>query len=300
MDNTTKQFLVKLAYTPAPFHGGLYHSGYQGLPAAQQATNVSRDIQNYGHLAPGSAEYNQAMTAGKFSPQYMQGLTSAGQRALSAADDPRFVAGMQDGTADLSSLYSDIDPVQAMGGSLAAARSAGVGNIAGAAGDVAGKGLAALRQDPMGATLNALQNPLDTARQGFNDFKGNLANRVAPGVKDSLRQSIDFNSPLMRQVKSRGATTYMGNKIDSMTSGMGGFGKNLKGFLHFLLGMGSRIPGYETLTNKVMDWTGVTDKMRGGLVKPAFAKLASASPYANYRVIHRTATAEILSPWNRR
>lgn len=300
MDNTTKQFLVKLAYTPAPFQGGLYHSGYQGLPAAQQATNVSRDIQNYGHLSPGSAEYNQAMTAGKFSPQYMQGISSMGQRVLGAADDPRFVSGLQDGTADISSLTSDIDPVQAMGGSLAAARSAGVGNIAGAAGDVAEKGFAALRQDPWGAARNAFLHPVDTLTQASTDIKGNLADRVAPGLKDSLRQSVDFNSPLMRKARSRGATTYMGNKIDSMTSGMGGFGKNLKGFLHFLLGMGSRIPGYETLTNKVMDWTGVTDKMRAGLVKPAFAKLASASPYANYRVIHRTATAEILSPWNRR
>ena len=295
MDNITKQFLVKLASPP-----NLYHAGYQGLPAAQQATNVSRDIQNYGHLASGSAAYNQAMNDGKFSPQYMQGISAMGQRVLGAADDPRFVSGLQDGTADISSLTSDIDPVQAMGGPLAAARSAGIGNITGAAGDVFAQRAEALKKDPKGAIWNAIRHPVDYAMQGLTDLQGNLVNRVAPGLKDSLRQSIDFNSPLMRQAKSRGATTYMGNKIDSMTSGMGGFGKNLRGFLHFLLGMGSRIPGYETLTNKVMDWTGVTDKMRAGLVKPAFAKLASASPYANYRVIHRTATAEILSPWNRR
>ena len=126
-----------------------------------------------------------------------------------------------------------------------------------------------------------------------------------------MMSSLDRNSPFVRRMMANAGTTYMGNKIDDWTSGMGGFGRGLRGAGHFMLGLLSRMPGYEYLVNKGVDWFGpdmsryfpATKKsayLGPALPAHAAAKAASVSPYSHYRSVRIGPGVEVLSPWNRR
>ena len=275
MDNITRQFLVKVAYTVAPLAGSVYNSGYAGLSPADYKSKVMSDVQNYGHLSQASPEWATASKG--WDPNYREHVGSIGRRVQDAADNPAFVNNLSQGKADFKPL-------------------------------VAGMGLESMSYPEHAKYL---------AHQGV---KALLPGQAVPVIRDmftaatgtgsgvgDMGKDIDLNSPLMRNLKARGATSYMSNKIDSMTSGMGSFGSGLRGFLNFLLGMGSKIPGYETLANKVMDWTGQTAKMQNALTpnaavpqKAAFALLPSNRLYAHYRVVHKQGNTEVLSLWNQR
>jgi hypothetical protein len=249
----------------------------------------SQDIQAYGHLRPGSPEYNAAMKERGYSSEYMQGLTSLGQRALTQAQNPEFVRSLNSGQApNFGQLTAGIDPVQAMGG---------YANSAKALMPYVGKNLMA------GIThLNA--NP-------FNYFGvGSAAgSSIASGVNDVMRLpsqiqqgalgQLDRNSPLVRQFISNAATTHAQNKINDWTSGMGYFGRGLRGLGNFLLGMGTRLPGYETLTNTLVDWF-KPELMSKYFPATKKAYVALPVPYSHYA---RTVTLdgiEVLTPWTRR
>lgn len=306
MDNAITQLLVKMAYTPPKFQGQLYHSGYATQDPAEYAKSVSSDVQQYGQLTPGSYAYNRVMKEKGFSPEYMQGLTSVGGRVLGAAADPAFVAQMQSGKADLSNLYSDIDPVQAMGG---------YGNVA----------------------RYAAMNPIEAAKAGWKAFTG-TAPAYGQDIAKSVVSNLDYNSPLMRQAKERGATSYIQNAIQGLGQNWGRFGSGLRGVLSFLLGMGSRIPGYGYLANKLVDLAGGQQQFEGarqqfaqapaippqaispatqvgarvgpflanpgaGIIDAAsglFRKSSSSSPYAHYKSVKTRCGAEVLTPWNPR
>lgn len=307
MDKAISQLLTKMAYTPAKFQGQLYHSGYSTQDPEEYANSVSRDVQQYGQLTPGSYTYNQVMKQKGFSPEYMQGLTSVGGRVLGAAADPKFVAGMQSGTADLSNLYSDIDPVQAMGG---------YGNVA----------------------SYAAMNPIEAAKAGWKAFTGTTP-AYGQDIAKSVVSNLDYNSPLMRQAKERGATSYLQNAIQGLGQNWGQFGSGLRGVLSFLLGMGSKIPGYGYLANKLVDFAGGQNQFNqargqfaqapalppqaippstqvGASVLPGFVnanpgvgaisalsglfKRSSHQPYSNYKVTRTRCGTEVLTPWNPR
>lgn len=311
MDKAISQLLTKMAYTPPKFQGQLYHSGYATQDPEQYANSVSRDVQQYGQLTPGSYAYNQVMKQRGFSPEYMQGLTSVGGRILGAAADPKFVAGMQSGLANLKDLYSDIDPVQAMGG---------YGNVA----------------------RYAAMNPIEAAKAGWKAFTG-TAPAYGQNIAKSVVSNLDYNSPLMQQYKTRRATSDMHNAIQGIGQNWGQFGSGLRGILSFLLNMGSKIPGYNYLVNKLVDFRGGEDQFNeakrqfaqapalppqafppsaataaqlGASVLPGFVnsnpaagvmgglssffKRSSHQPYSNYKVTRTRCGTEVLTPWNPR
>lgn len=307
MDKAISQLLTKMAYTPPKFQGQLYNSGYSTQDPADYAKSVSQDVQQYGQLTPGSYAYNQVMKQKGFSPEYMQGLTSLGGRVLGAAADPKFVADMQSGNADFSRLYGDITPVQAMGG---------YGNVA----------------------RYAAMNPIEAAKAGWKAFTGNSP-AYGHDIAKSVVSSFDYNSPLMRQAKERAATSYMQNAIQGTGQNWGRFGSGLRGVLSFLLGMGSKIPGYGYLANKLLDfkgWGGAFDQAKQQFMQsPApplqsvplgaqigtsvlsrlpnanpgigfmnaasgLFKRSSHQPYSNYKVTRTRCGTEVLTPWNPR
>lgn len=275
MDSITRQFLVKVAYTAEPLAGSAYNSRYAGLSPADYQSKVMSDVQNYGHLSQASPEWARASKG--WDPNYAEHVRSIGRRFQGAADSPTFVNNLSQGKADFKPL-------------------------------VAGTGLESMSYPErakylahQGAKALLPGQAVPVIRDMFNAATG------TGGGVDAMGKNVDLNSPLMRNLKARGATSYMSNKIDSMTSGMGSFGSGLRGFLNFLLGMGSKIPGYETLANKVMDWTGQTAKMQNALTpnaavpqKAAFALLPSNRLYAHYHVVHKQGNTEVLSLWNQR
>lgn len=280
MDNITRQFLVKVANPVAPLTGTAYNSGYTGLSPADYQSKVMSDVQNYGHLSQASPEWATASKG--WDPNYREYVGSIGRRFQDAADSPEFVSNLSQGKADFQPLLAGMGS-QSMSASEKAKY-------------MARQGVNVLNPFLPAQALQAGKNMV-TAATGAG-VGGNLG---------AVGKNIDLNSPLMRNLKARGATTYMSNKIDSMTSGMGSFGSGLRGFLNFLLGMGSKIPGYETLANKVMDWTGQTAKMQNALTpnaavpqKAAFALLPSNRLYAHYHVVHKQGNTEVLSLWNQR
>jgi len=280
MIDPVRQLLVKMAYTPNPFRGNLYNSAYKAESPEQYGQLVSRDIQTYGHLAPGSDEYNMTMQEKGFTPEYMQGISSAGQRVLRAANDPEFVRGMQQGTANISDLYKDFQG------------SSGIAKALGGWSNVAAYGL---------------RNPIDSAQALYGAGRDWLTNsdQSSKQFGDKLMSSIDMNSPLARAAKSRGATTYLNSKIQDIFSGLGGFGKGVGGGLSFLLGLLSKIPGYDTLANKLDDWSGGFKP--GGqralphspfAVKAGSVRFIQGKPYSHYAVTSTQCGSEVLT-WNR-
>lgn len=284
MDPLVKQFLTKMANTD--FQGNLVYPDMNFQDPQSWGSRWAQDVQAYGHLRPGSAEYNAAMRAQGYSPEYMQGLTSLGQIALTQAQDPDTIRALASGqNPNFRQLTTGIDPVQALGGYT---------NTAIAAMPSIGRGLAA------GATqLNA--NPFDLfGLRNAATFGGAVGTANAIGTGSQIQQGamgqLDRNSPLMRQLMSNAATTYAANKIDDWTSGMGSFGRGLRGLGHFLLGMGSRLPGYETFSNKLVDWFGPD-------MSKYFAKrssMALPAPYSHYTSVRTPCGIEVLTPWTRR
>jgi len=284
MDPLVKQFLTKMANTD--FQGNLVYPDMNFQDPQSWGSRWAQDVQAYGHLRPGSAEYNAAMRAQGYTPQYMQGLTSLGQRVLTQAQDPDTIRSIASGqTPNFGQLTTGIDGVQALGGYTNAATaimpSIQKGLIAGAK---------QLNANPF--DLFGLRNAAaSSAATGLTDTTG-----IAPQIQQGVMGQLDRNSPLMRQFMSNAATTYAANKIDDWTSGMGSFGRGLRGLGHFLLGMGSRIPGYETFSNKLVDWFGPdTSKY--------FAKrssMALPAPYSHYTSVRTPCGIEVLTPWTRR
>jgi hypothetical protein len=312
MDSAIKQYLIKLASTPAQFQGQLYNPAYSNLSPEQNMRAVSRDVQNYGYLTPGTPEYQQVLKERGFTPEYLQGVTSMGGRVLGAASDPKFVQQMQEGNSDFSQLFRDIDPVQVFGGR---------GNIARA----------------------AWNNPSETFSIAKDLWQGKSP-AVLQSMGRHLAGSLDYNSPLMQQAKQRGATTYLQNQIGRVGQNWGRFGADLRGVLAFLLGMATKIPGYGYLANKMVDWTGgpqrfaniqndipaaftlstpaappavtipaaaanaVTSKVPGlintvvntGLPLMGLGKRSSAGPYSHYKFTVTKDGIEVLTPWNHR
>lgn len=267
MDDLVRQLMVKMAYTPAPLRGNLYNPAYRTASPEEYGQMVSRDIQTYGHLAPGSEEYNLAMQRQGFTPEYMQGISSAGQRLLSAAGNPEFVRGMQAGTANVGDLYSDLkSPTAALGG-----------------------------WKNTGKYL--LSNPIDSARAAYREY-------AEPGqFGRALASNVSMDSPLARAAKAKGVTTYLNSKIQDLSNRFGGgFGKNIGGALSFLLGLITKVPGYDMLANKLVDWTGAGRPKAlpaAAPVKAGSHRLIAGSPYSHYRTIRTRCGSEVLTLWNR-
>lgn len=284
MDPLVKQFLTKMANTD--FQGNLVYPDMNFQDPQSWGSRWAQDVQAYGHLRPDSAEYNAAMRAQGYSPEYMQGLTSLGQRALAQAQDPGAVRALTSGQSpNFGQLTAGITPVQALGGYVNVARAATPSVLGGLA---------------VGSTqLNA--NPME----GFGisramDFgkavAGGTAANMVPQIQQGAMGQLDRNSPLVRQFMSNAATTYAANKIDDWTSGMGSFGRGLRGLGHFMLGMGSRLPGYETFSNKLVDWFG-PDTSKYFAKRSSMALLA---PYSHYTPVRTPCGIEVLTPWTRR
>lgn len=269
MDALTKQLLVKIANQP--FQGTLMPRGGSFSDPHAIGRNLGRDIQQFPGYAPGTPQFNQYVQQQKFSPQYGQGLYSMQQRMLGVAQDPRAVQGMVQGQMpDMSSVYGDIGAAQFPSSSWS---DWGKGLVADASRHLPG---------PMGTMANAaMQSAEANARQG---------------IQQGVMGSLDRNSPFVQRMMSQAGTTYLGNKINDWTSGMGSFGRGLRGLGQFMLGVGSRMPGYETLMNKGVDWFGPQNMNN---MFPA-TKTSSASPYSHYRVIVSDCGTEVLSPWNHR
>ena len=284
MDPLVKQFLTKMANTD--FQGDLVYPNMNFQDPQSWGSRWAQDVQAYGHLRPGSAEYNAAMRAQGYTPQYMQGLTSLGQRALAQAQDPDVVRALASGQApNFGQLTTGIDRAQALGGLsnafTALLPSAQKGLIAGA------KHLNANPFDLFGLRNAAAS----TAATGLADGL-NIESQIMQGAQ----RQLDRNSPLVRQFMSNAATTYAGNKINDWTSGMGSFGRGLRGLGHFMLGMGSRLPGYETFSNKLVDWFGPDMSKYFG----KRSSMALPAPYSHYSSVRISCGTEVLTPWIRR
>jgi len=284
MDPLVKQFLTKMANTD--FQGNLVFPGMNFQDPQSWGSRWAQDVQAYGHLRPGSAEYNAAMRAQGYSPEYMQGLTSLGQRALAQAQDPDAIRALASGqNPNFGQLTTGIDPVQALGGYTNAARAVVPLALGGLS-----VGATQLNADPM----KGFGIP-GAISLGKAVASGTAANMV-PQIQRGAMGQLDRNSPLTRQWVSNAATTYAGNKIDDWTSGMGSFGRGLRGLGHFMLGMGTRLPGYETFSNKLVDWFG-PDTSR------YFAKrssMALPAPYSHYISVRTPCGIKALTPWTRR
>jgi len=281
MDPLVRQFLTKMANTD--FQGDLVYPDMNFQDPQSWGSRWAQDVQAYGHLRPGSAEYNAAMQAQGYSPAYMQGLTSLGQRALAQAQDPDAVRALASGQApNFGQLITGINPIQALGGYR---------NTATAIMPSVQKGLTAGAKQ-----LNANSfNLFNAAAFGGGAVEADLSNTVSQ-IMQRAKGQLDRNSPLMRQFMSNAATTYAANKIDDWTSGMGSFGRGLRGLGHFLLGMGSRLPGYETFSNKLVDWFG--PDMSNYFTKRS--SMALPAPYSHYASVRIPCGTEVLTPWIRR
>jgi hypothetical protein len=295
MDPLLKQFLIKQAYTPPAFQGSLMPPNVSPTDTQAWGSALSKDLQAYGHLRPGSAEYNQAIKTRGFSPEYMQGLSSLGQRALQMSQDPAAVRGFASGNFSpyAGQLLQGIDPVQAVGGYANAARLGAGPTLQGVA-----AGATRLNANPFATTASGQWDPfgLRSGAQLGTVVGQSAANQQFSQMPQAIMGSLDRNSPLVRSLMANAATTHMSNKIDDWTSGMGSFGRQLRGLGQFLLGMGSRMPGYEFIANKAIDWFG--PDMSGVFGKQS--SLALAAPYSHYKVIKTQCGSEVLTPWNHR
>jgi len=285
MDPLVKQFLTKMANTD--FQGNLVYPDMNFQDPQSWGSRWAQDVQAYGHLRPGSAEYNAAMRAQGYSPEYMQGLTSLGQRVLTQAQDPDTIRALAAGqNPNFGQLTTGIDPAQALGGYR---------NTATAIMPSIGRGLSAgaeqLNLNPF--DLFGLRNAAAVGGAAGIADASNMRSQIQQGAMGQL----DRNSPLMRQFMSNAATTYAANKIDDWTSGMGSFGRQLRGLGHFMLGMGSRIPGYETFSNKLVDWFG-PDMSNNPYFKRS--SMALPAPYSHYTSVRTPCGIEVLTPWTRR
>jgi len=108
---------------------------------------------------------------------------------------------------------------------------------------------------------------------------------------------------------SEAGTTFMSNKIDDWSKRIGGsWGHQLGGLGQFLLGLFSKMPGYQTIVNKGIDWFGPKNLSQyfpatpGAQPAPAQlpAPQKAASAYSYYRTVYRHNEIEVLSPWNHR
>jgi hypothetical protein len=274
MDNLTKQFLVKIAYTPAPFQGQVVAPGAAGMTPEQMGAGFGQDVQTYGHLTPGTVEYNDVLRQKGYTPEYMRGVTSMGQRMLGAADSPEFINQVASGQPNFQQLSSGINPYEALGGAK------GVANL-------------------------VLRNP----SLAFNLATANGRNQLMGQFQRGMAGSLNRQSPLAQKALSRAGTTFMSNKLDDWSKRIGGsWGHQLGGLGQFLLGLFSKMPGYQTIVNKGIDWFGPKNLSQyfpatpGAQPAPAQlpAPQKTASAYSYYRTVYRHNEIEVLSPWNHR
>lgn len=140
-------------------------------------------------------------------------------------------------------------------------------------------------------------NVYDRASQLWNAADPNSPERkqIQDQIQSGFYGSLDRNSPAMRHYTTQGATNYMSNKFKDWTKNWGSFGGGVNSILQFLLGLLSRAPGYETVTN----WAANTFGGRDMFGAPKTASFALPAPYSHYR---RVATmpcgAEVLERWN--
>lgn len=269
MDYLTRSFLTKLANQQ--FQGSLLPPGQDVLSNPQQLGSVlGQHLQQYPGYAPGTPQFGQYVAQQKFTPEYAQGLYNMQQRMLGMAQDPAAVRTMGAGQMpDLQPLMQGVGAQQFLPNTWGqSAKNVGMGLLAQGA-NLAG----------YGPQVNAMM----AARQA----------QAQSGVQQGLMGSLDRNSPFARRMLAQMGTTYLGNKIDDWTSGLGTFGRGLRGAGHFLTGLLSRIPGYETMMNKGIDWFG-PDLSK---VFPQQQKQSSVSPYSHYTSIRTRCGTEVLSPW---
>lgn len=275
MDALTRQFLVKVAYEP--FQGTLMPPGASFSDPRGLGTTLGQHLQQYPGYRPGSAEFNQYIAQNKFSPSYGQGLYTLQQRMLGVAQDPKAVQGMMQGQApDLSPVYGDIGAAQFPAQSWSDW----------------GKGVAATAAGYIPGSYG------DAARAAMQQAKA----QATSGVQQGVMGSLDRNSPFVRRMMSEAGTTYLGGKINDWTSGMGSFGRSLRGLGQFMLGVGSRMPGYESLVNTGIDWFGPKNMNQffPATAQPQAQKQGSARAYSHYVSVYRNNQIEVLSPWTRR
>lgn len=297
MDSLLKQFLIKQANTTVPmpaFQGHLLPAGVNPADTGAWGSALARDLQEVGHLQPNSPEYLRIMQERGYDPEYMQGLTSMGQRAMALAQNPNAVRGFAAGNYDpyTSQMGQGIDPVQAVGGWWNAGKAVAPSLLTGAA-----IGSTQLNRNLFGTNAAGQWNPLglrDAWNAGTGAFQAGVQ-APATQLPQNVMRGLDRNSPFVRAFLANVATTHMGNKIDDWTSGRGSFGRQLRGMGHFLLGAGSKLPGYEYIANKAIDWlhpeVGAMFGKKSASIRP--------TPYSHYRVIRTKCGSEILTPWNR-
>ena len=303
MDQSTRQLLRKVANSQFPQNANLMGPG-MNLAADPTAYGfqLGQHVQNYPGYSPGSPEATEWARQNQWSPEFVRGVYALQQRGLGAASDPNFLRTMASGsTPNWGQLTAGIDPSQVVNTEQLATSAPGA-VAQGAAGKALKYFSSWLPQNSTAAT--ALQQTAANMTQGIVD-------RFQPQAQQGFISSLDRNSPFVRRMMANAGTTYMGNKIDDWTSGMGGFGRGLRGAGHFMLGLLSRMPGYEYLVNKGVDWFGpdmsryfpATKKsayLGPALPAHAAAKAASVSPYSHYRSVRIGPGVEVLSPWNRR
>lgn len=287
MDYLTKQLLVKVAYQAIPFQGNLGQAVDFSQSPEQWGQRLGQDVQAYGHLRPGTPEYQQAMQEHKFSPEYMQGLSSMGARISSMASDPdvidRFAAGQAGNLG--AELAQGVDPLAAVGG---------------------WKRLPEL----------AMKNPSLAWQLKNQAGRSGIQGDITKGLMGSLNRQ----SPLMQQALARAGTGMMSRKIDNWSKSIGGhLGHMLGGGGQFLLGLLSKIPGYQTLLNKGLEWFGpdisryfpATPGQQPAPAPAAAPQLPAPqqpvqgmqkanSAYSHYRMVYSRNGIEVLSPWNHR
>lgn len=313
MDNFTKQLMVKIA--DGSFQGTLMPPGSDLSDPSGLGRNLGRDIQQFPGYTPGTRQFNEYIQQNQFSPEYGQGLYTMQQRMLGLAQSPQAVQSFAQGQIpDMSSIYGDIGEAQFP--------STGVM-------DSAGRLLAGASQYVPSWALPAWASPtaIDAAKA-----------RVRQGVQQGVMGSLDRNSPFVQRMMANAGTTYLSNKIDDWSRSLGGsWGHQLGGLGQFLLGLGSRIPGYETLMNKGIDFFGPQNlnqyfpatagyqqqqpKQIAGPANPTPPQQPAAptaptatgptppqqstvkrnsAPYTHYHVVYQSKGFEVLSPWNHR
>lgn len=269
MDQLTKSFLTKIANQE--FQGNLLPPGQSALKDPEGlGSQLGRHLQTFPGFVPGTDEFNKYISEKNFTPEYGQGLYNMQQRFLGMAQDPRAVRNMALGRMpDFTPITRGIGYGQFLPNTFGQS----VKNVGISALDLAG------RYAGLGPQIDATRAALEAQTKS----------RIQAGLMGSL----DRNSPFARNMLARMGTTHIGNKIDDWTSGMGTFGRGLRGAGHFLTGVLSKAPGYETIMNKGIDWFGPD-------LSKVFPKTASVSPYAHYSRIRTSCGTEVLSPWNRR
>lgn len=335
MDQLTKQFLVKVAdgFTPMPaFQGNIRdmaignvgRGGWSGVGA-----QFGTDIQSGLYATPGSPEFNQEMQARKWSPEYANAVNSMRQRVMSMSQDPQALRDMMSGNFNFSSLGGDINADQLLGISPAPAQqqAANQGWVQGLVnrGTQALTGRTPEQLGQLAPFIPAL-GAQESARALMNpdQYKAMARSQAIGGLTGSL----NWDSPLVARARTNLGTQFLHNKVDDWTRNWtGGFGSGIRGFGHALIGLLSKIPGYQYLLNKGIDWFGPQNlrsyfpatpgqTLPAPAAAPAAAPKAtpvpqpapaapgavkkSSAPYSHYHVVYRSRGIEVLSPWNHR